>query len=150
MKRVFENALRARRELIRTRWLEILLVEPVNTPLAEPRILAFLLDHSLDAVFATLSQVADVQPAPPAACSCGRNPFLAYFRAGTQALLEALVFVLAAAPTLDPGDRDAAFAELQTAIDRVAREEIEVFGSLCAHPERTRRRRPRHSGIWRF
>ncbi len=133
MKPDFENALRARRTQIRARWLENLLVEPVNTPLANPHMLAFLIDHTLDTVFATLRRASNMRPVDAPACACGRNPFLSYFRAGTQALLEALVLIQAETQTLIPDERDAALRELSMTINRIAQQEIESFGSLCKH-----------------
>ena len=135
MKREFETALIARRAEIRARWQEMLFVEPVTSPLAHPRTLSFLLDQTLDRVFVELRRGGRGSAATRPECACGRNPFLAYFRAGNQALLEALVLVLAATPGLDAAERDAAFADLQGAIDRIASEEIATFGSLCKHRE---------------
>lgn len=133
MKSEFERALRDRRAEIRARWREILFVEPVTTPLADPRTLVFLLDDTLDRLFAALGRGAGAGPVPWPVCACGRNPFLAYFRAGRQALLEALVMVVATAVDRAADERDEAFAELEAAISRVARDEIEGFRGLCTH-----------------
>ncbi len=131
----FETALRKRQPDICARWREMLFVEPVNTPLANPAALSFLIDESLAAVFSALHRADATRPVTVPGCACGRNPYLAYFVAGRQALLEALVLVLAEARTVDAQERDAAFDELTTAINRVARQEIATFGSLCAHPD---------------
>jgi len=136
MKPDFENALRARRGQIRARWLEILFVEPVTTPLGHPSTLVFLLDETLDAVFAALHRGHFTRPVIAPECACGRNPFLSYFRAGTQALFEALVLIQAEISNLDPGERDTAFMELRSVINRLARQEIDGFGSLCKHRDR--------------
>lgn len=133
MKSEFERALRERRAQIRTRWREILFVEPVTTPLADPRALEFLLDDTLNQLFAMLGRENGAKAEPWPVCACGRNPFLAYFRAGRQALLEALVMVVATAPDRSAEERDAAFAELEAAIRHVARDEIEGFRGLCTH-----------------
>src|ERR1043165_8780861 len=92
------HALRARRTETRARWEALLRIERVNTPLANPDALVFMIDWTLDEVFGSL-----LQPPPRrrgghvdcaairAACPCGRNPLLAYFAAGEQALEEALI-----------------------------------------------------------
>lgn len=131
MKIDLENALRARRAQIRARWQEILFVEPVNTPLGNPSTLVFLLDETLDAVFAALHRGPFTRPVIAPECACGRNPFLSYFRSGTQALFEALVLIQAEIPNLDPAERDTSFVELRCVINRLARQEIDGFGSLC-------------------
>jgi hypothetical protein len=136
MKLELENALRARREQIRARWLEILFVEPVNTPLANPSTLVFLLNETLDALFTALRRGNFTQTVGAPVCACGRNPFLSYFRAGTQALFEALVLIQAEIPKLDPAERDASFLELRNVINGIARREIDGFGSLCNHRDR--------------
>lgn len=133
MQKNVEQALRARRPQIRARWLELLFVEPVNTPLANPRSLIFLLDETIDAVFAALRRGASNRRVPVPDCPCGRNPYLSYFRAGRQALLEALVLLQAETAALDPDERDNAVATLNAALGRVAAEAIEGFGSLCQH-----------------
>lgn len=142
MKPELANALRARRAQIRARWLEILLVEPVTTPLGHPGALVFLLDETLESVFAALGRGHSTRRVLAPMCACGRNPFLSYFRAGTQALFEALVQVQAGTSILDPGQRTAAFGELSQVINKIAKEEIETFGSLCGHRDRAPRKAP--------
>ncbi|MDO8543255.1 MAG: hypothetical protein Q7S40_22695 [Opitutaceae bacterium] len=133
MQKEVEQAMRLRRGQIRSRWLELLFVEPVNTPLANPRALIFMLDETLDAIFAALRCGSAEQPASAPDCPCGRNPYLSYFRAGRQALFEALVLLQAEAPTLDPVARDAAVTALDLALRQIATDAIEGFGSLCRH-----------------
>lgn len=126
--------LRARRPEIRSRWLELLFVEPVNTPLANPRALFFLLDETLETIFATLRRGPGSRHAiPQSECPCGRNPYLSYFRAGRQALFEALILYQVAAPKLVPAERDAAVGSLDLAFRQVAADVIDGFGSLCRH-----------------
>lgn len=127
------QALRARRPQIRARWLELLFVEPVNTPLANPRSLIFMLDETLDAVIAATRRGPPPKRLASAECHCGRNPYLSYFRAGRQALFEALVLFQAEMPSLEPRERDAAVEQLNDALSRVSGEMIDAFGSLCQH-----------------
>lgn len=129
-------ALLQRRADIRGRWIELLFLEPVNSPLANPHSMIFMLDHTLDEVFAALAHPEPPRPIALPECRCGRNPYLAYFRAGIQALHETLVLLQAREPEIDPLARDRAFAALDAAIRGIARQEIETFASLCQHPLR--------------
>jgi hypothetical protein len=130
------QALLDRRTEIRARWMELLLVEPITSPLANPRTMIFMLDGTLDAVFAALRRGQTPQRVELPACPCGHNPYLAYFRAGTQALHEALVLLQAENAKLVPAERDSAFAELDTIIRGIARREIGTFAALCQHRDR--------------
>ena len=133
------RALRARRAEIHARWEALLRIEKVNTPLANPDALVFMIDWTLDECFATLrpphirkrnGRIPDAEVAKPD-CPCGRNPLLAYFAAGEQAIEEALILEQASASTLDPGQRDEAFLELKFTVRDIARREIEAFCSVC-------------------
>ena len=140
------RALRARRAEIHARWEALLRIEKVNTPLANPDALVFMIDWTLDECFANL------RPSPPRRknggvpskpdCPCGRNPLLAYFSAGEQAMEEALILEQARAPAIDPVQRDDAFAELKLTVREIARREIEAFCSVCQF-----RNLPRADGV---
>lgn len=132
-------ALLDRRVAIRARWMELLFLEPCDSPLANPRTMTFMLDGTLDDIFAALRRGEAPRRVAVPDCPCGHNPYLAYFRAGTQALHEALVLLQAEEPRLNPAERDAAFAALDGALRRVARREIETFAALCQHREREER-----------
>jgi hypothetical protein len=129
------EALRARRSAIRRRWDDLLRVERANTPLAHPDTLIHLLDWSLDELLAALAGGAAVEgPAADRsrpACPCGRNPFLNFFVAGEQALLEALVLAQTEILPLTPALRDGAVAELHLAVRERARSEVEAICSVC-------------------
>ncbi len=131
-----EQALLRHRTEIRVRWIELLLVEPVTSPLANPITKVFLIAGTLDQVFDAIRRGEPPRPVVLPECPCGNNPHLAYFRAGTQALHEALILVQTEEAELDPGERDSAFAELDSIIRRRARREIEDFCSFCEHRER--------------
>jgi len=141
MQESFVAALGTRRPQIRERWEALLRIERVNTPLANPNALVFMIDWTLDEVFAALrnphgrrrtARSADVAAAR-AECPCGRNPLLAYFAAGEQALHEALVLMQAELPALDPVERDAAFAALTLTVREISRREIESFCAVCQY-----------------
>jgi hypothetical protein len=124
-------ALRLRRAGIRVRWIELLFVEPVNSPLANPQTMTFMLDQTLDEVFQALQDGESPRAAKAPQCECGLNPYLAYYRAGVQALHEALVWAQAEAGKITPAERDRAFVELDSIIRRIAGRDIETFASLC-------------------
>jgi hypothetical protein len=133
--------LSARRREIHARWEALLRIERVNTPLANPEALVFMLDWTLDEVFGSLQRPLARRrtTSAPAICPCGRNPLLAYFAAGKQALVEALVLVQSAHAGLDPAIRDDALVELKHCVHEITRREIESFCSVCqfrseAHP----------------
>lgn len=114
-------------------------MEPVGSPLGHPDALVHLIDWTLDEIFTGLTNPlarhrasrtrfhADEAPH----CACGRNPLLAYFAAGEQAMYEALVLTQAASTDLDPIERDAAFSELNLLLQQIARREIEAFCGVC-------------------
>lgn len=130
MQAAFMRTLQTRRAEICERWETLLRIERVNTPLANPDTLVFLFDQ-------TLAEVFTARSAPPqfvrVECPCGRNPLLAYFLAGEQALLEALILAQAETPALDPAERDAGVVELRNIVRSIARREIEAFSGICLY-----------------
>lgn len=141
MQEALLHGLEAQRRKIHGRWETLLRTERVNTPLAYPDSLVHLIEWTLDEVMAALRAMpprrrGDRHHAHGAArpeCPCGRNPLLAFFLAGEQALLEALVLEQAARISIDPVERDAALAELYQAIRTIARREVGAFCSVCQH-----------------
>lgn len=133
------SALRARRPTVREHWEALLRAEPVATPLGHPDALVHLIDWTLDEIFTAIANplarhrsggtrfAADQRPE----CPCGRNPLLAYFAAGEQALHEALVLAQVNSPGLDPIERDASFDELNLVLQHISRREIEAFCGVC-------------------
>lgn len=127
MQEVYLRALMAGRAQIRARWESLLRIEKVNTPLANPDTLVYLFDQTIDEVFAALRHHPAPRATPPPAGACDKNPLFAYFVAGEQAVLEALVLVQAGARNLDPKERDADVAHLKQVMHKIARRDI---GSL--------------------
>ncbi len=142
MQEALVRALSSRRRDIRARWEALLRIERINTPLANPEALVFMLDWTLDEVFSALQHPHKGRRSfsHPAVCPCGRNPLLAYFAAGKQALVEALVLVQAEHHAeLHPAERDEAMSELKGCVHEITRREIEAFCAVCqfrhdAHP----------------
>lgn len=137
-------------------------LERVDTPMADPDTMVHMIDWTLDEVFAALRSRKAFQAggAPRTAsalraiCHCGLNPFLNYFLAGEQALLEALVLVQASEPSLDSAHRDTAITELYLVMHAIARVEVESLCSICQHRPRSEdeidlasRRAPRPAGV---
>lgn len=136
----FIRALRDRRKEIRARWEALLRIERVNTPLANPDALVFMIDWTCDEIFAALSHAharrrpaRGVDPRSRGECPCGRNPLLIYFAAGEQAMEEALILEQASRPGLPPAERDAEFEELQLTLREISRREIESFCAVCQY-----------------
>ncbi|MBI5768980.1 MAG: hypothetical protein HZA93_14385 [Verrucomicrobia bacterium] len=130
------RALRARAPFIRKHWDTLLHVEPVNGPLANPDTLAHLIPSSLEQIFQALSHPVKVHalPAPKEClidCHCGNNPYIAYFIAGEQALVEALVLVQVGLPQIARTGHD--LAEVQFVVRHLARDEIDGFCGICVH-----------------
>lgn len=139
------DGLLARRAETKARWIALLHIEPVTTPLANPGTLAFMIDDSLDAVYATLAGRRPLRPFKPSPTADSHNPFIAYFLAGKQALLEALVLVQAQAAGTDRNHREAAVAELTSAIEGIVGSEVDAFGQVC-HPAAAPTTRTRGNG----
>ncbi len=124
MQEAFIRTLRARRAQIRARWETFLRIEKVNTPLANPDTLVYLFDQTLNEVFTALQETHAPRHPTPSAGPCDKNPLGAYFVAGEQALLEALILAQAGAPHLDPRERDADVAHLRHVMHKIARRDI--------------------------
>ena len=109
-------------------------IEKAQSPLAHPDALVYLLDTTLDEVFRGLAQRSLPRHPSRASvpeCPCGRNPLLAYYAAGRQALREVLVRVQAMTPGLTVVARDADLQLLDEVFDQIARREIEAFCAIC-------------------
>jgi len=127
MQEAFIRTLTTRRSQIRARWEALLRIERVNSPLANPDTLIFLFDQTLDEVIAMLRHPPVRRTSGPLEPASGTNPLVAYFIAGEQALLEALILAQADTRGLDPVERDIDLAELKVIMRTIARRDI---GSL--------------------
>lgn len=135
------NSLCAQRSAIHARWDTLLRTERVTSPLAYPDALVHLIEWALDQIFTALRDPVTKRKAEHAGgramarpdCPCGRSPLLAFFLAGEQALLEALVLEQASHLPVDPHERDDALNELYYVIRSMARREVDAFCSVCQH-----------------
>lgn len=103
-----------------------------------PDTLVHLIPESLGTIFRSLAkrrespvslEVANAIRLP--ICGCSRNPYLAYFTAGEQAIVEELVLLQATLPAGKRSHHDVAMAIRATR--RLAAAEIETFCSVCVH-----------------
>jgi hypothetical protein len=139
MQDVLLNSLSAQRERIHARWDALLRTERVTSPLAYPDALVHLIDWALDQIFTVLRDPNTRRKAEHAGgrttarpeCVCGRNPLLAFYLAGEQAMLEALVLEQAAHLPIDPRERDNALTELYYTVRTIARREVDSFCAVC-------------------
>ena len=134
METEFLQALEAQRPCIRSNWEHLLRIERINSPLANPDTLVHLLDITLNEIFQALrvwSPRRFSTRAGVATCPCGRNPLLAYFSAGRQAMREALVLAQAITPSLTPRQRDEGLACLEQVFGQIAQREIGSFCAIC-------------------
>jgi hypothetical protein len=135
------NSLCAQRSAIHARWDTLLRTERVTTPLAYPDALVHLIEWALDQIFTSLrdpviqkkAEHAGGRAAARPECPCGRNPLLAFFLAGEQALLEALVLEQASHQPIDPSERDTGLNQLYYVIRAMARREVDAFCSVCQY-----------------
>ncbi len=129
------HALRAKRAQIHAQWETLLRTERVTSPMANPDTLVYLIDSTLEDLFSGLHQLSAKHRSPRSAaeCPCGRNPLLAYFHAGEQVMLEALILIQASTPHLLAPQRDAAMAALLSVIRTLAAREINAFCAVCQH-----------------
>lgn len=135
------NSLCARRFAIHARWETLLRTERVTSALAYPDALVHLIEWALDEIFTVLRDPAVRKRAEHLGgrgtarpvCPCGRSPLLAFFLAGEQALLEALVLEQASHLPINPEERDAALGELYFVVRTLARREVDAFCAVCLH-----------------
>jgi hypothetical protein len=121
--------LSGRRLLWKTEWLRRLQTEPAVSTMAEPAILAYLMDDTLGKFSERIGRMT-TRPARLAAwsdfarhCRCGLNPLLAYFSTGETALKE-----LTAGDALLAEDTRAWLHRQWAAL---ARQEIDALCSAC-------------------
>jgi hypothetical protein len=129
------RALMEQRDNIHARWEALLHEHDSKTPLGNPDCLVFMMDWSLNEIFAGLRELptrrllSHTNDEPE--CPCGMNPLLAYYRTAELALVEALERVHAAMPTLSESDKTAGRQLLQAIVAKVRCREVETFCAVC-------------------
>lgn len=119
---------------IDARWEMLLRGERVCTPLAHPDALARLIPWAREEILERTAATVEAE-AGSTTCACGRNPFIAFYTAGEQAILEALVQVQCARASLDATVRDRTLSRLHAAIRQLSQREVAQFCLLCQHSE---------------
>jgi hypothetical protein len=115
----------------------LLRVERVNSPLANPDALAYLIPTTIDEVLAALAKPARRPMTLAAAralapsCTCECNPYRAYFVAGEQALTEALVLAQVEKP--EAAQREEDLAALYVALRKLNKDQTDAFCAVCSH-----------------
>jgi hypothetical protein len=99
--------------------------------LANPDTLVYLFDQTLDEVFERLADPLTRRSSAQLAEVSDKNTLVAYYKAGEQALLEALIQAQAKSPTLDPKWRDTDLAKLKLVLRTIARREIVAWEGIC-------------------
>ncbi len=127
-----------RQAAIRERWERLLRLEPVRSALALPDTLVHLIPESLGTIFRGLAKRREVPVSLETArsislptCGCSRNPYLAYFAAGEQAIVEEMVLLQSTRPPSESAHQDIAYVIRGTR--RLAASEIDTFCSMCVH-----------------
>jgi hypothetical protein len=139
MKRAFIAALEGRRATVRHFWEASLRRVPVSTPLANPDALVFMMDETMDALFAAARSrslrhwlvadpVAHIQSS--ASFRCGFNPLAAYFLAGESALVSTCGLIKAEPPLTENGLLNSQ-RELLFVFRVLAHRELNAFCDVC-------------------
>lgn len=128
--------LRAHSKTILVRWEALLRQQPAHGPLANPDALVYLLPETLEKLFTALAkkqkarvtfEEATAEALP--GCECGNNPYLTYYIAGEQALVESVVLL----QPKRPNAAENAASDVVRVVRALAREEIDTFCGICTH-----------------
>jgi hypothetical protein len=137
MSRHFISLLRWRKHDIEGHWRTLLKIEPASGPLGNPETLQYLIPEMCEKVFSRAEQLSNRTITLEQArlqlpsCTCGNNPYRAFFVAGEQAVTEAAILLESAGA---PDTRDeASVARLVYAVRSIAADEIDTFCGACLH-----------------
>lgn len=138
----FQCALQRHRDDLRQRWETLLRAERVTSGMANPDSLIYLMDWTLDQLMDEVRQshyrrreTHRITGGARSFCVCGKNPLLAYFATAEQAIVEVLFLAEANLNKLTPLERNASLDDLKSALNEVARRDIESFCSVCQSRE---------------
>lgn len=132
MPSLLQRLLRHHRQAVRAEWSRRLRIQQASTALANPEVLAHLMDPTLDRLGSLLaarstSRWLALHPARrgefDGLCRCGLNPLLAYFATGAMALDDAL----AGPANLSEDERE----KLRLAWQILAQREIDLLCATC-------------------
>jgi len=129
------GVLATRRARLRSEWERRLRVQRTTSPLANPDTLVYLMDWTLDRIFAILKEPigrADMRRRE-VHCPCGVNPLLAYFAMAEVVLIQALKTEQSRHRADFPAQRESELVRLKQAVAEVANREIAAFCAVCQH-----------------
>lgn len=144
MKRAFLRALLARRAAIKLSWRAALQHAPTHTPLANPDLLAYMIDKTLDELLLTInyplsstngSDSTTMSTLTRTPFGCGLNPYIGYFLAGESALVSVIRTVEPHAH-LTENDILGGEIELLFAFRVLSHRDVNAFCEICRieHP----------------
>jgi hypothetical protein len=144
MKNAFIDEVARRRDEVRQRWRAALRHIPVHTALGNPDTLAFMIDPTLNRLFAAVNERRDAPWLPTAlpetrlveaASRCGLNPMIAYFLSGESAIV-AVTRSIRSCGTMTESEMLTAENELLATLRELGRGEITGFCGICQvkHP----------------
>ena len=139
MKRAFLTVLLTKKDFIKQRWRDILEQAPLHSPLGNPDLFAYMMDHTLDDLirptkgpkYAREDGDENVSTMLQKPCkTCGLNPYIGYFLAGEAALVSAI-------RTIEPGillsENDILASEIKLlfAFRLLSHREVNHFCEIC-------------------
>lgn len=144
MKQSFLKSVMARRSTIKQRWLGYLRQAPARTPLANPELLAYMMNETLTELFAMKSATSapnleidrtTTTVLARTACRCGLNPYIGYFLAGEAALVS-VIREMKPSSCLTENDILRCETELLFSLRVLGHQEVDAFCIICRieHP----------------
>lgn len=139
MKRAFLRALVEQRASIKQRWRAVLQAAPTHTPLANPDLLAHMIDETLEELLwevmypkagTNCTDAAITVGLAKRGSGCGLNPYIGYFLAGESALV-GTIRTIAPTSTLLENDILCAETELLFAFRVMSHREVNAFCEIC-------------------
>jgi len=139
MKRAFLRVLLGQRASIKQRWRAVLQAAPIHTPLANPDVLAHLIDDTLEELFwgvlyqragSVGNEEGDTKYLVEMGSRCGLNPYVGYFLAGEAALVGEIKTLK---PTAQLSENEILLAEseLLRAFRMMSHREVNAFCEIC-------------------
>lgn len=127
-------ALGTQRALVRARWEALLRKSHVSSALADPDVLVFMMDRTLDELMKNLQQPPErpqEEETDSIVCECGMNPLLGYFKAAEAALVETLESICRNLPALSDMEQRESFTDLRCELERMRCKEVTTFCGVC-------------------
>lgn len=129
------RALIAERGAIQARWEFLLRNRRATSPLGNPDALVFMMDWTLNELFAKLRDLplrrTTEHGAEHEECPCGMNPLLHYFDTGELALTEAMNRIHEQIDGISALEQGEGMQALRSVFHRMRRREIETLCAVC-------------------